>query len=380
MSTESGLVPIVETTTVAVTTPEVAPAASTVTQNETKKGLEVADLVNLTPSQLDDITQAIHDAIPRDAKSGKALLVPEPLVPVDETPVVPTETVPEVAPEPEAIPEPETVPEVVPVVPEVDPEPDSEPGKLVQHRTRATNSFDDMVLRRYKLSQADGRPLTMEQCVNAEKAAQGIVSPKTAPAEVKSIDSAKAELDALWTRQAEAKAAFDPEAEAKLTREIFEKNEEIRDLKEDAKARQTSETHRFQSASENSRLKALSLYPDLAVEGSKIALRKDAIHEAYKANNDPIMYRADYKLLLAQMAAAEEGIAPKTTVVPATAPKPVPARSVPPAKPVVPIVSAAARTTPTSKATNAAAVITGLLGNQSALDELQELISVSIRR
>ena len=379
MSNESGQVPIEPTPTAVATVPVTAPTAESVTTERAKTSLEVGDIAKLSPAQLDEITQAIHDQIPRDPKSGRPLLIPEKPVPVVEPEIVP-ETAPEVVPEPVTEPIAEAVATEVTPEPTVEVDPEPEPGKLPQHRTRATNSFDDMVLRRYKLAQTDGRPLTMEQCVAAEKAAQGIVSTEKAAPDVKTIDSAKAELDALWAKHAEAKVAFDAEAEARLTREIFEKNEEIREIKEDAKARAQAENHRFQSASEAARLKAIALYPDLATEGSKIALRKDAIFAQHKASNDPIMFRADYKLLLAQMAAAEEGIAPKTAVTtPTPTSKPV-ARSVQPAKPVAPIASATARTTPTSKVTNVASLITGLKGNQKALDEIQEQLSNSISR
>lgn len=386
--------------TAPATTPSVAPAGGQKPERTETAVVDENFLRNLSSADQKALSKSIRDVIPRD-KRGKALLPPEtvdhatlatetepePVAP----PAEPTPTVETPAPEPETTPEP-TSPETTPaVVPEPEPEPEPTDGKLPQHRVRARDSFDDQVMRRYNNAIRDGAPLSMEACVAAEKAAQGILTPAKptdAPAAPKALETANAELAEIETKLQAAAEAFDSVEVAKLTIAMRKKDAEIRDIQEDQRARQQSEAHKRQSAWHASESQAVTLYPQvvpdavkgLSDEGKRLIAAKDRLFEEHKNGNDPIRFRTDYPLLLLKLAAAEEGIAPSTAKKAApAAPKPVSVRSAQPAKPAPPLASASARTTPNGTGKPTAAELLPKLNFREA-KELNKHFSSLLKR
>lgn len=357
----------VETTpvTAPVTTP-VAPAGDLVsTQNGQLTGSAEFDISAMTPQQLEAVTLDLDKLVPRDS-SGKALMkapemVPSPnpdstalveaplelKVPAVETPVAEVLIEKHEAEEPEVIVDPkEEVPLEEPVV----------NGKPPQRRVRGETPEDDAALALYAAAQRKGQPITLAEAaleagriINREE--------KIEIVEVKSLDAAIAEREVLWKEHETAAAAFDRGAEAATLRKITEKNEEIRDIKQDAVARRQQAEYEARSTYQTSMQQAATLYPDLAKADSIISKAKDEIHAALLASNDPAVKAADYPLDLARRAAKATSTAP---VIPGKTPistKPVTIRSAPPAKPAPPLLSATARTTTPAKSITTGAVI-----------------------
>lgn len=348
--------------------------------------VDAAFLKSLKPSELKELNAKIHDAIPRDER-GKARALPE-KAPVAEAAKVPpvtaepvlapvssTETEP-IAPaetEPPA-PAPETAPATEPVAtsPELEHEP-VVPEKAPQRRVRGEKPEDDLALDIFQTRQRSGKPISMLEASLEANRILGIGEgePEPAPAP-KSVDVANQELAALREERRVAKVAFDAEAEDKAQTAIEDKLREITRLEKDEENRTVSRRQQVQTEAQRSMAKAVELYPcvvpdatgKVSAAGQRLLATKDRIWAEHKANNDPALTRADYPLVLLQMAAAEEKIAPKSAVT--TAPtKPAPPRSVQPAKPAPPLASASARTTPNG--TGAPTVAT-LLKNMNRRD------------
>lgn len=355
------------TPTVAVTAPA-APAASSVPER-VQAAVSEDFLKNLSKADLKTLNKSIHAVIPRD-KQGKALVSAETDPAILATEMDEPAPVPEAISTPKSDPEPEPEPTVTteptPDVVSPEPELETEPtdGKLPQHRIRARDSFDDLVMRRYNNGIRDGNPISMEACITAEKAAQGILAPaKADPAAPtnKPLETAQAELAALRQERKTAKAAYDVDAEDAAQTAIEGKLLEIERIERDSERatlqKQQSEQHQRQSAWQAHESQAVTLYPQvipdkvkgLSEEGKRLIAAKDRLFEEHKSSRDPIRFRVDYPLLLLKLAAAEEGIAPSTVKPKApaiAAPKAASARSVTPAKPAAPLASASARTTP----------------------------------
>lgn len=342
-----------------------APVGNTENSERVKEGL-VDDkfLKNLSSADQKALTQAIRGTIPRDAR-GKALTPPEtdPAILATETePVVPEpvaapETTEEPTPEPE--PEPtaeEPTPEEPVLEPEPEPEPETATGKPPQRRVRGETPEDDAALALYQAAQRKGKPITMAE---AALEAGRILNPEgaTETPVAKPLATAKAELAELREKRKHAKTVtFDVEAEESASVAIEDKLEEIRRIEATSERQQQAEQSQRQAAWTENTNKAVALYPQvipdkdkkLSAEGKRLIAAKDKLFESHKESNDPIRFRTDYPLLLLHMAAAEEGIAPKSAK---SAPVPVAARpsltrSVPSAKPAAPLASATARTTP----------------------------------
>jgi hypothetical protein len=363
--------------------PTPAPAApvTTLTSERVEPDLDaqLKSIDALTPAQSRAIDAQIRNLIPRDSK-GKALASAHDGI-LDTTSEPAPERAPVVTPAPEPAPttgepapeptlEPTATPEPTPApVPEPTTEPEPTDGKLPQHRTRAKDSFDDQVLRRYNNAARDGNPLSMETCVAAEKAAQGIIAPAQPQVQPeRSVEKANIELSELVAKRETAASDYDNVELTKLTTAIEEKREEIRDIREDRRAKDQAATHQRQTEWNASMAKAQDLYPDIGKAGTKLNAAKDRIYDAHKANNDPIISRADYPIILAQMAAAEERIAPKAPGAPVS--KPASTRSVTPAKPAPPLASASARTTQNGTGTP---TVAAYLDNGITLRESKEI-------
>lgn len=362
----------------------VVPPANNLTQTERDaKGSEAIDIDSMSESVLDQVSDNLRNLIPSDAK-GKALDKAREVV-AKGTPaeLEEKEVVPPVAAEPAPEPAPivadpaNPIAEVIPPAPEnIAPEP--EPEKNPQRRVRGEKPEDDMALDIFQTRQRIGKPISMLEASLEANRILGIgeAEPEPGPAP-KTVDVAKTELDTLWAEYSEADKTFDENKPA-IMRKIHEKEEEIRDIKQDEVARSQRQQHEVQSARQQSAGKAAALYPDLAVIGSPIENAKNQIHQALVESSDPIVNTADYPLHLGQLAAAQTKTPPKLAGQPAPASKPVPSRSVQPAKPVAPLTSATARTTTPPKGQAVEAALDGMSGRQ--LDELVSALSPHIRR
>lgn len=157
--------------------------------------------------------------------------------------------------------------------------------------------------------------------IAASPAAPAPVAHPVAPMDGPEIVEARiAQLEADFDAAADA---ADTVAMAKATREMRAAD---RELAQSIAARE--------SAVQASMGKALQLYPDFSNRDGALAQKWDEIYSRLQANNDPLGsgHNPNTPLIVAQMAAAELGIAPRNPSAPATKPAAV----VPKAAPSVP--------------------------------------------
>lgn len=238
-----------------------------------------------------------------------------------------------------------------------------EAKKSPQHRIRANDSFDDQVARRYRNAQSDGKPISWEKAVQAEKAAQAALNPESAahaketpsqaataprtdgkPATVAETDAKIAEL-----RQ-KRKEAFTQNADLDLTDELDNQIQELRDHKHvlgtEASIGEQRQRQAFETDVRTSQAKAVEMFPDCMDKESALTKAMIKIDKNWGARNHPDFYSPHKPLLLAQEAADLLGIAPGVTTpkAPAAA-SPQPVKTVRPVQPAAPIASGATRTT-----------------------------------
>jgi hypothetical protein len=376
-------------------TPGIPETANNVsTQNEPAKVSTAAEINfdGMDREQLAELSQLVGQTIPRDER-GKALLTQEKpgAEPKSDVPVIPESPADGSIPEkPSEIAEGEVVP--AEEVPAAEPaaatkelEPEDDPAAPEPKQIRMTVKDMSPLDRKVAFLMRAGMPA--ERALAEAKVQLGQTeSTKTeAP---KTVAAAQAEEAALWSEyeaaQEQATLTMDPDAVKKanaLMRKVVDKRDEIRDIKQDAQARVQQEQVQVQGIRQSSTAQALGFYPELAKADSPISKAKDDIHAALVASNDPAVHAADYPLDLARRAAKATSTPPKIPgkqVVPAAV-KTVPARSVQPAKPVAPIASGAARTTPSGAGQDVAALIKGL-DNPRDLETLRDDLAKFARR
>lgn len=183
--------------------------------------------------------------------------------------------------------------------------------------------------------------------------------------------------EVVEARIAQLEADYDAAAEAADTVAMAKAHKEIRaaerDMAQSVAARET--------AVQASVSKAHELYPDFADRSSALAQKWDEVYSRLQANNDPLVSGSNpnIPLIIAQMSAAELGIAPRSKAAKAAA---APAKTSPPVTPPVPSPNAAVRPVqpaPGSSRTAAPSNQTGQLEAQVAgiksLDDYEKLVS-----
>ncbi|MBE2178868.1 MAG: hypothetical protein IAE97_00145, partial [Chthoniobacterales bacterium] len=248
-----------------------------------------------------------------------------------------------------------------PVAPEAPktPTPEDEDGEPAtgggkRFRVQAADQVEARALELRKRN----RDLSLEECLTRAKAELGVTDPPSdpnAPAMPKTLEEART---ALSTLRQERKKAFGEDMDFAKAAELDDQIEALRDHMDVLRDRETSEAERqrteFLENVEASKSKAVELYADVAVAESALCKRMAEIDQTLQDNDDPLFFSPDKPLKLAQMAAAELGIAPKSRKPAASqpqapAPKPEAIRhAAPKPAPVVP-ASGNARTTSTTQ-------------------------------
>lgn len=229
----------------------------------------------------------------------------------------------------------------------------TETGGGKRFRVQATGPIEERALELRKRN----RDLSLEECLTRAKAELGVSTQQedpNAPKLPQSLDEARTALTDLRTRR---KKALGEDMDFATAAQLDEEIETLRDHMEDLRDRETSEaqSHRaaFIERVEASKTRAVELYADVAVADSALCQRMVQIDQDLQDNDDPLYFSPDKPLKLAQMAAADLGIAPKSKAATAqpqpSAPKPEAIRhAAPKPAPVVP-ASGNARTTSTTQ-------------------------------
>jgi hypothetical protein len=194
------------------------------------------------------------------------------------------------------------------------------------------------------------RDLSLEECLaraKAELAPEGGDEPQPDNDLPATVDEAH---KALTTLRAERKKALGEDYDFAKTAELDDKIEQLRahiaTLSSRESVQQEQEKERFMAAVEDSKAQAVELYPDVTDSNSALVKRMEEIDADMRDSDNPLYFDPNKPLKLAQMAANDLSIAPRSRGK--AAPKP-PATQQPtrPARPTAPVVPASgnARTT-----------------------------------
>lgn len=175
--------------------------------------------------------------------------------------------------------------------------------KAPQYRTRPV---DDIEKRAFELRKGNpDKPL--QECLDEARAelTQAAEPEVTLPTPQALADERK-ELDKEW-RRAVRELASDEDIQ-ELEARIAEIDDQLPKAAEQHQRAAQREAERFQEYAN----RTVELYPDAAVEGSPLYERMEAIHQTMEANGDSTIHAPNKALVIAQMAARELSIAPKT--------------------------------------------------------------------
>lgn len=272
------------------------------------------------------------------------------------TPETPPAEKPQEAPAPEEPAKEAREPEAIDETPAADPETEVPPAK--NWRIKPKTDDDAKVLEMYRrnpdltLAEAAARVRgRAEPQQPAAKETQSSQQPEANPVlTVEALEKRKAELK-TQIKKASAED-FDFEKAAELQLELAELPFQMLEARQREQFAKSEQETAHKSAVTTAEQKAVELYPDINVEGSEIRERMDAIAVALAEAGDPLLDRPECGLRIAQMAAAELGIAPATAKrqeksPPVSEKAPEPVRTAPPVKPrPIPGSGAAPQTAP----------------------------------
>jgi hypothetical protein len=218
-----------------------------------------------------------------------------------------------------------------------------QPPKAPQFRIRPTTEVDALALDIVKRAQVAGKPMSLADAV---KKAQEILgeSPSQTSVGQKSDPVADLEQKIRELRAERKKAmteALDFEKAAELEEQIESLREQLFEAKLAAKTKAeeslSKEKAAFEKQVQQAEELAQQLYPDFSNKSSALYKKMLEIDAVMRETRNPILGNPKKNLLIAQMAANELGIAPKTTISPAAS---VGKKTTP-----APIASGRARTT-----------------------------------
>lgn len=215
-----------------------------------------------------------------------------------------------------------------------------------QHRIRPRSETDAAVLALMSRNQ----DMTLEEALARvkgpttpqEAAAQAEAAPAPAAAAASTLDALTAKQEELKQRLQAAHDDMDFSEAGKIQNEILELIEQKAEAKVAAAQAEAAEIASWNQQVAAAEAKALALYPGMEAPNSAHYAKMEAIHAIMERENDPLIHRADYAIKLAQMAAAELGIAPRTTTTPA--PAPVVTQAATPTRPLMNVRPAAGGT------------------------------------
>jgi len=226
-------------------------------------------------------------------------------------------------------------------------EEDEPKSKPPQYRFRPENEVEELAFDIRKRAVKAGKPMPLKEALAQ---AEQILNPEKETSEeegsANGLPSTVEDATALLKQmREERREALSKEMDFEKVAELDDKIEDLREHIAELKVSTTSKEAEAQQARleefESAKARTVELYPDVTQKDSPLVQKMHEIDAALKENGDDLFYSPEKPLKLAQMAARELGIAPRTA---AKATKPAtPAAKRPPAKPQ--IASGAARTT-----------------------------------
>ena len=215
-------------------------------------------------------------------------------------------------------PAPETVAVEAPAAEEVATEepaaPEKQEGDGKQFRLRAKDPRDIAVFAVMKATPGLSYAEAAETIFGKPKAeAATPEAEEESPPAVDTVEHLDAETKRLRVERKAAMAALDFEAVAELDDQLLDlPTRRAAAASRQAQAAVTADTESVADWTAYQE-KAATLYPDAAVETSALYQRAEEIIDAMRDNGDPILGKPDSVLRVVQMAAAELGIAPRST-------------------------------------------------------------------
>lgn len=215
-------------------------------------------------------------------------------------------------------------------VSQVDPQSDLDEDQTIKEIRIKPKSIDDQAaLRIMKSANASGLDMTLEEAIAIVKQKKGETPSASTTSETPqegSIEAMQAEIARIEEELIQAGEDFKTADIARLqiahNKALVRLDRAERDAQVQAQQAERVAHTQQEQAFAAAESKAIELYPDAAVEGSRMWKAMEAIQAALEANNDPLVQSTDAPVVIAQMAAAQIGLAPTNAGRPVAVSKP----------------------------------------------------------
>lgn len=187
--------------------------------------------------------------------------------------------------------------------------------KAARYRIKAKNDVERTALALHKANPT----WTLEQSIDAAKK----LHPETTPAQTtteeatESLDDVEKQIADLKEKRKAAIKEFDADAQIELEEQI----DALRDKKQELAVKQresaATEEQRFYAEAEKAQAEAIARYPDAAKADSALAKEMARIDAELIATDNPLIYDPKKVFRVAQMAANNLAIAPRSLTAPA---------------------------------------------------------------
>jgi hypothetical protein len=184
-----------------------------------------------------------------------------------------------------------------------------------RYRIKAKNDVERTALALHKANPT----WTLEQSIEAAKKLHPEATDENqgeqqaASEEVDSLESIEAKIAELKERRKEAKKTFDADLEIELEEQIDALKDKRAELAVMAKQKQTTEEQQFYATAAKAEEKAIEYYPDAANPQSALAKEMARIDQDLIATDNPLIYDPNKAFRVAQMAANNLSIAPRSS-------------------------------------------------------------------
>jgi hypothetical protein len=186
-----------------------------------------------------------------------------------------------------------------------------------RYRIKAKNDVERTALALHKANPT----WTLEQSIEAAKKLhpestseqEGEQNASSKETQGETLESVEAQIAELKEQRKEAKKAFDTDLEIELEEQIDALKDKRAELAVKVKQQQSVEEQRFYAEANKAEERAIEFYPDAANPQSALAKEMARIDKDLIATDNPLIYDPNKAFKVAQMAANNLAIAPRST-------------------------------------------------------------------
>lgn len=194
---------------------------------------------------------------------------------------------------------------------EADEQEEKQTSEAARYRIKAKNEVERTALALHKANPS----WTLEQSLEAAKKLHPDAQAETETQEQsESLQSVEEQIANLKERRKVAIKEFDADAQIEIEEQIDALREKKSELALQERSKMQSEEQRFYAEASKFEEEAVKLYPDAANPQSALAKEMARIDKDLIAHDDPLIYSTKKALKVAQMAAANLAIAPRSTM------------------------------------------------------------------